>query len=185
MSLDISTTRDRFAETGLKYYGHLDLEPGKYLVRVLVRNADNGRTGVRTVPLDIPAYDAQDPILLPPFFLEQAQRWFLVREQRSTAFQKSVVYPFTVNGEPYVPSAFRVMKESEEVQLCLVGYNFADGQLELTSRIRALDGEAVSGGTLDLVERTVTGIDGLDKLLATFRCKSPVNLGQARRSAGK
>ena len=169
VSLDISTTRDRFTDTGLKFYGHLDLEPGKYLVRVLVRNAGNGRTGVKTVALDIPAYDAQDPILLPPFFLEQAQRWFLVREQRSTAFQKSVIYPFTINGEPYVPSAFPVMRESEEVQLCLVGYNFADGQLELTSRIRALDGEAVSGGTLDLVERTVTGIDGLDKLLATFR----------------
>ncbi|MFW6175883.1 MAG: VWA domain-containing protein, partial [Acidobacteriota bacterium] len=42
--------RDAMRATGVKYYGHLDLEPGEYLVRVLVRNASTGRTGVESVP---------------------------------------------------------------------------------------------------------------------------------------
>ena len=42
--------RRRWQQAGIKYYGHLDLPPGDYRVRVLVRNADTGRTGVESVP---------------------------------------------------------------------------------------------------------------------------------------
>ncbi len=167
VSLDVSRQRATFESTGLKYYGHMDLAPGSYLLRVLVRNARTGRTGLQTVELEVPEYAEAEPILLPPFFLEDSGRWFLVREKQAE-FQKSVVYPFTVNGEPYVPAALPAVAEGSGVQVCLVAYNFSNEQPQLDGEIVNPDGQIVAEQPFGVIERTVTGIDGLDKFLATF-----------------
>ena len=172
VTLDLAGREDTFANTGLKYYGHLNLGPGAYLVRVLVRNAVSGRTGVATVELEVPRYTDGQPALLPPFFLEEPGSWFLVREQAGDQYARTTIYPFTVNGEPYVPSAVPLLPltdDAEGAELCLVGYNLGSGDLTLQATVTNREGEAMAGGTLSLRERTVTGIAGLDKLIAAFQ----------------
>lgn len=169
VTLDLSSTREAFAGSGLKYYGHLELTPDQYLIRVLVRNALTGRSGLATVALDVPTYEATEPVLLPPFFVENARRWFMVREATGSD-QPSVVYPFTVNGEPYVPAAKPSLTERDEARVCLVVYNLGEGAtVAVDGTVVAEDGRPVDGFDLSGIERTVTGIDGLDKFLATFR----------------
>ena len=169
VSLRIGADHESFGRTGLKYYGHLDLPPGDYLIRVLVRNAQTGRTGVQVVPLVIPQYAAGDPILLPPFFPEAPATWHLARETE-TRFQKTVIYPFTVNGEPYVPSARPMLRAADTAEMFLIAYNLSDGDVGVSARIVDSEGELVAAeAAVTLVERTVTGISGLDKLLATFK----------------
>ena len=155
-------------EGGIKYYGHFDLPPGDYRVRVLVRNADTGRTVVTMTPVLVPAYAQTDPVLLPPFFMEEQRSWILVRESSEVAGRQTVVYPFTVNGEPYVPSARPVLKAEDQARLCLVAYNLAPGDLAVNVQVTGADGKALPGGRIASVERTSTGIAGVDKLLATF-----------------
>lgn len=172
VTLDLAGREDAFANTGLKYYGHLNLGPGTYLVRVLVRNAVTGSTGAATVELDVPAFADGQPALLPPFFLEEPGSWFLVREQPGDQYAKTTIYPFTVNGEPYVPSAVPLLPitdDPEGAEVCLVGYNLGAGELTLEATLTDPEGEAVTGGALSLRERTVTGIPGLDKLVAAFQ----------------
>ncbi len=166
VSLDLGTARQAFVEAGVKYYGHLDLGAGDHLLRVLVRNSATGRSGVATVSLEVPAYDAADAVLLPPFFVESESRWFLVRE-KAPEYERTVVYPFTVNGEPYVPAASPRLENGDQAQVCVVAYHLgADAALD--GRIVAADGTVVESVGLGPVERTVTGIDGLDKFVATF-----------------
>jgi VWFA-related protein len=167
VSLNVGASRQSLGRRGLKYYGHLDLPAGRYLVRVLVRNAQTGRTGVVTAPLDIPHWAEGDPVLLPPFFPEPPAKWHLAREAESR-FEKNVIYPFTINGEPYVPSARPSLRANDKARLCLVAYNLGEGAVALDGRVLGADGEAAVDASLELVERTVTGIRGLDKLLATF-----------------
>ncbi len=168
VSLDLTDQgRSQMSETGLKYYGHLSLDPGSYLVRVLVRNTQTGRTGVKSVPVTVPNFGTTGTELLPPFFPEPQGRWFLVREQQG-ASNESVVYPFTVNGSPYIPAAKPVIQPGEDNELVLVAYNLAKGDVELTGTVVGSNGQPVEGGKLKLVERTVTGIGGLDKLVARF-----------------
>ncbi|HEX6903234.1 MAG TPA: VWA domain-containing protein [Thermoanaerobaculia bacterium] len=170
--LDLSDRgRREMKEGGIKYYGSFDLEPGEYQVRVLVRNADTGRTGVQTVPVSVPAYNLAQPVLLPPFFMEDRQKWVLIREQTGSEVQGSVVYPFTVSGEPYVPAARPVLQGEKPARLCLVAYNLGKGDLAVDGRIVAPDGQSFPAGRLSKVERTATGIKGLDKLTATFDAK--------------
>ena len=168
VSLEIGRGRQGLQAGGIKYYGHFDLQPGSYNVRVLVRNADTGRTVVTMVPLQVPAYTAQDPVLLPPFFMEEQRSWVLVRESAEVDGRQSVVYPFTVNGEPYVPSAKPSLKPEKQARLCLVAYNLAPGQVDVQAQVTGTDGKALPGGRIAAVERTATGISGVDKLLATF-----------------
>lgn len=169
VTLKVGDNRQALARRGLKYYGHLDLPAGDYLVRVLARNAQTGRTGVKAVPITIPVYAEGDPVLLPPFFPEPPATWHLARETESR-YQQSVVYPFTVNGEPYVPAARPQLKRNQRAEVCLVAYNLSAGTVEVDGRVVSPEGELVeSDASIELVERTVTGIDGLDKLLATFR----------------
>jgi hypothetical protein len=168
VSMDIGRGRQGLEEGGIKYYGHFDLAPGDYRVRVLVRNADTGRTVVTMVPVQVPAYTTDDPVLLPPFFMEEQRSWVLVRESSEVTGRQSVVYPFTVNGEPYVPSAKPTLKAESQARLCLVAYNLAPGDVAVDVQVTGADGKALPGGRIARVERTATGISGVDKLLATF-----------------
>ena len=172
IALDLAKGKNREAllDGGIKYYGHFDLPPGSYNLRVLVRNAQTGRTGVQSLQVSVPSYDQAQPILLPPFFMEERQKWVLVREQGAggNALQGSVVYPFTVSGEPYVPSARPVLRGEKPARLCLVAYNLGKGEVAVQTEVVAADGKTSSGGRLANVERTATGIQGLDKLVATF-----------------
>ena len=170
VTLDLAGREDAFANTGLKYYGHLELAPGEYLLRVLARNGVTGSTGVETVELHVPTFDSGEPALLPPFFREEPGSWFLVREHPIDHYAKTTIYPFTVNGEPYVPSAAPLVHRGgePEAELCLVGYNLGSGDLSLEATVIGPNGEPVAGGALSLRERTVTGIPGLDKLVADF-----------------
>jgi hypothetical protein len=138
-------------------------------VRVLVRNADTGRTGVESVPLSVPTYAKAEPQLLPPLFIEGDPGWLMIRERQGKEQQATVVYPFTVKGEPYVPAARPVLHPDRSVSLCLVGYNLGSQDLKLEGQVVAPDGTSLAGGRLSLVERTATGISGLDKVLATFQ----------------
>lgn len=168
VSLEIGRGRQGLQAGGIKYYGHFDLAPGDYRVRVLVRNADTGRTVVAMVPVQVPAYTPDDPVLLPPFFMEEQRSWVLVRESSEVSGRQSVVYPFTVNGEPYVPSAKPMLKAEAQARICLVAYNLAPGTVAVDVQVTGADGKALPGGRIAQVERTTTGISGVDKLLATF-----------------
>ena len=168
VGLALGTGREAIKKTGVKYYGHLELPPGTYRVRVLVRNSETGRTGVESVPLVVPAFASQAPQLLPPMFAEAPGSWVLVR-QREDQQQRSVVYPFTLKGEPYIPSARPALAREAEAQVYLVGYNFGPGELAVQGTVMDAAGNKVEGGDLTFLERTATGIAGLDKLVAKFQ----------------
>ncbi|HXT22675.1 MAG TPA: VWA domain-containing protein, partial [Thermoanaerobaculia bacterium] len=171
--VELPKARRILEQVGLKYYGHLDLAPGEYRLRVLVRNAQTGRTGVESLPLSIPAYSTAEPYLLPPLFMAAQQGWMMVRERSSEDASASVVYPFTVKGEPYVPAAHPVLPAQGRTDLCLVGYNLGH-ELQVEGQVLTTEGQPAAGGAVALVERTPTGVEGLDKLIATF---DPAGLG--------
>jgi len=61
------------------------------------------------------------------------------------------------------------VSQSGQIDVCLVAYNLGGSYLELGAVVFDVDHRPIAGGAFDLVERTITGISGQDKLLGRFR----------------
>jgi hypothetical protein len=165
--------------TGLKFFGHLDLPPGDYSLRVLVRNAGNGDYGLSSEQLSVPAFDRSPPMLLPPFFAENPGRWLMVRETAKDG-EREVPYPFMVRDRAYVPALRPALAAAQEVAVALVGYNLPAGALEARATVLSADGRDLGRGDLTLDGRQPPDAGGAERLTATFRAPRGLEPGEYR-----
>lgn len=169
ITVDLSRNRSTLERVGLKYYGHLFVAAGEYLLRVLVRNRETGRVGTVTRQILVPDWNAPGPFLLPPLFLDRSPGWLLVRDQRQLAGSESVVYPFTLGGEPFVPAAEARLAAGAQAEICLAGYHLGDGLDQLRARVLSEEREGPGVDvTLRIHGRFLSGNPGLEKLQATL-----------------
>ena len=164
LGLEVAKVEAALRQSGLKFFGHLDLPAGAYTVRTLVRNGATGAFSLRVVPLTVPAY-AAGPVLLPPFFPEPANRWLLSRE---TQRGPQVPYPFMSGQQPFIPASRPALAAGQEVALSLVGYNLGAGELQAGAQVLTPDGKVVGGGDVQVLGREGAG-GGPDRLKATFK----------------
>ena len=162
--LDLAKAGAQLRQSGLKFFGHVDLLPGDYSIRVLVRNGVTGASSLRVQPLHVPAFAQAGPVLLPPFFPEPMNKWLLAREQRENQVQ--VPYPFLQAEQPYIPASKPVLGAGQEAAVSLVAYNLPAGDLKAQAKVLSRDGKELGAGELRLLERE-NGTP--DRLKATFR----------------
>ncbi|HEV8580202.1 MAG TPA: VWA domain-containing protein [Thermoanaerobaculia bacterium] len=167
VGLDLAKTGEPLRQGGLKFFGHLDLLPGDYSLRVLVRNGTSGASGMRVLPLHVPAFAGGEPALLPPLFSEPLNRWLLVREE-SRGEGRQPAYPFLLRSEPFVPASRPVLAPGRPSRLVLAGFNLGSGPWQAQARVLTLDGREIPGGSLDPLDRR-SGGDGADRAVTTFR----------------
>jgi VWFA-related protein len=167
VGLDVARTGPALRQSGLKFFGDLDLPPGSYSIRALVRNGLTGASGLRVASVEVPAFDAARPVLLPAFFPEPAGRWLIARE--TSSLKREVPYPFMLGEQPFIPASLPALRPEEKVRVSLVGYNLGAGQLAARSVVLTPDGREVGAGEIELLEREAPSGDGPDRLLATFR----------------
>jgi VWFA-related protein len=167
LGLDVAKAGAGLRQGGLKFVGHLDLPPGEYSVRTLVRNGASGAFSLRVLPLTVPTF-GKGPALLPPLFPDPAvNRWVLVREAPRGGPQ--IDYPFMARQQPYVPSSRPVLAPGAEVPLALVGYDLGAGDLKATARVLAADGKEAATGGVRVMQREAAAAGGPDRLLAAFK----------------
>ncbi|HEX9668759.1 MAG TPA: VWA domain-containing protein [Thermoanaerobaculia bacterium] len=151
---------------GVRFVGDLRLPPGEHELRLLVRGGASGRTTLDVIALDVPSPRRVAKRLLPPFFVAGDDPVLTVREAGADA--AGTGYPFRLGEQPFVPEADPELAAGEEVRLFVAGYHLATGDLRVSGRVLAADGQPVAGGVLTGVGRVTAG-DGLDRVLATFR----------------
>jgi len=168
LGLDLGKIAGALKQSGLKFFGHLDLPPGKYTVRTLVRNGATGAYGLRVIPLEVPAFAQAGPVLLPPFFPEAPGKWLMIREQVQGP-QPNIPYPFMLKDQPYIPASMPVLGAGQEAQVSLVGYNLGAGDVQIKTQVFGADGREVAPGEIKVLGRESGGANGPDRLVATFR----------------
>ncbi len=178
--LDLAQLADVLADGGVKFFGHLQLEPGDYSLRLLVRHRQAERFALRVVPMTVPEASAA---ALVPFSPEPAERWIVVREaglsrpglsrpglSRPTG---ALSFPATIDGRAWVPATRPRLDGPSGVDLFVLGRGLAP----------PLRAHAGSGG--ELMElglgdvRTVAGPDGMQALAARL---SPSGLPPGRHA---
>jgi VWFA-related protein len=157
---------------GLKFFGHLDLPPGDYSVRVLVRNGKTGAYSLRVVPVKVPAFaQAAGPVLLPPFFPEPPGKWLMAREapRGAAAAGQNVPYPFMMREQPYVPASRPVLGAGQDSQISLVVYNLGAGEVKADGKVLGADGKELQAADLKVTDRERGGAPNPDRLTASFK----------------
>lgn len=170
IGLDLAKVAPALRKTGLKYYGQLSLAPGEYTLRVLVRDTDSGRFGMSVVPLSVPNQSSPDPFALPPIFLDRAEGWVMVKGKPRTD-RPAGDYPFAIAGESFIPAALADVHSGEDMQVCLIAYNFGNGPspLDYSGRILSVDGRPKGRVDLTLLKSSDLEREGARKLLLRFR----------------
>lgn len=164
MGLDLAQAGPALRQSGLKYWGHFDLDPGRYSVRVLIRNDATGHRALTTSALDVPGEAAT---LQPPLFPEQPGKWVLVREEESEQ-RKDVAFPFLRSGEPFIPAARPEVTAGGETPISLVGTGLGAGPVSVRTQVFRGDGEQVAdGGEIVLAPGAQAG-PGLSQLSGVF-----------------
>jgi VWFA-related protein len=165
--LDLGKVEGTLRQGGLKFYGHLELPPGSYKARVLVRNGRTGEYGLKVVPIEVPEMTQAGPMLLPPFFPEPQGQWLLTREAPRPD-RRDVPLPFRLDDQPFLPAATPVLDDGREARFSMLGYNLGQGDLQVRSEVQTADGHPAERGALTLTGRR-TEPAGAERLELTFK----------------
>ena len=153
MGLDVAKVRPALEASGLKFFGDLELAPGDYLVRVLVRDAQSGRSATRAVPVMVPEFGSGSPTLAMPLFPEEPGKWLMVQEAAGSEARNARPFPFVLDGNAYLPAAKPVIAAGGSAQFVLVGYNLGDESVPLETTFLTVDGSPVEGPKISFVAR--------------------------------
>jgi VWFA-related protein len=166
LSLDLKQVGPILQQSGLKFFGELDLRPGEYSLRVLVLNRESENLGLRVKKLEVPDFTSDQPVLLPPLFPERRGKWLLVRESSLESNPRS--FPFMLADEPYLPAASPAIPERSAAPLHLLGYNLDAETIRVVGRVLAADGREVMQIDLPIHARAPRHASGPDTLTTSF-----------------
>ncbi len=138
---------------GLSLFGAFHVPPGRYTIRLMVRQGETGRSGVRFLDVTVPRYDPSAAFALPPLVLDPAGRWVSLDFGKSPSGRAD--HPFRVEAEPFVPrTSFEVRPGAAERLALIVWDPTAAGDpaadVEIRSSLTSRDGRAVSPGLLKI-----------------------------------
>jgi VWFA-related protein len=169
VGIELSKAASNLAKGGIKYYGLLNLAPGDYTLRTLVRDNETGRFGVSVTPVKVPA--GSEPLSLPPLFLEEGRQWIMIKGKPRSDADASAEYPFAISGDSFVPTALAGIKNGEKTRVCLIAYNFppTSDAIGYTGRILGVDGQQHGKLDLKLLQTSDVERESARKLLLEFR----------------
>ena len=163
IGLDLAKSGEQLRNAGMRYVGMLEVPPGKYAVKTLVRVEETNRVGFLRTDIDIPATNG--PAVLPPVFVSDRPGWINIAAPGKGA---SAVAAFTAAGKAFVPASKGALKSDGAYRVALFVYDTPAENLEITPTIIYGDGSSESAG-VQLVGRTPPDAEGAAKVLLEFK----------------
>ncbi len=146
-TVDPESLGETIWQRGLKYSTFIPLAPGKYSLRIVLRNGQTTASAVRSLPLDVPAFESLDGTFIqPPFFSRQrrSDSWLPVHGTSREELPQR-----TLNKLP-IPSARPVLVAGRRAKGHIVGYKLPDrglqGRIRLSKQGRMVTGAALGVG---------------------------------------
>ena len=167
VTLDLAQAGRQLEGSGVRFYATLNLPPGKYALKSLVRVSETDRKGFQRVELDVPADG--DVSLVRPLFFAEPGNWVMVKAARD---DPKAPYPFILGQDAFIPAARATLRKGEPRLFTVFVYNA--GADELTWEI-APSAKFVSESKADEVTKYVFALEqvppGAKELSVTLRKK--------------
>jgi Flp pilus assembly protein TadD len=162
VEIDLARLGADLEKSGLKYVGELQLAPGEYALRTLVRNAATSEVGLRMLPLSVPDFAQSQGVLLPPLVAEPAGAWLQARGA-------GIASPPPGLSFEALPAARPVFSPSAKISLKVPAWKLGGGDLQ--AEVRRPGGARVATFPLTIASRETSGAEGLELLAATVQLK--------------
>jgi VWFA-related protein len=138
---------------GVSLFGTFEVPPGRYTIRLMVREGASGKSAVRLLDVTVPPYDGRSVFALPPLVLDEAERWLKLDLGPGKTANEDAVAPFQLDAHPFVPrTSFEVHSGARERLVLMVWDPELEGDpaadVEIRSSLTASDGRAVQPGRL-------------------------------------
>jgi VWFA-related protein len=161
VTLDVGKLgEEMLAGKSFDVFSDLSLPPGKYQLRVMLRQRQTGRQVLKTLPLEVPDLEADGPSLSALMMVAHKEP-LLIREK---AGANVVPYPFVVGeGQEFFPDVAPLLEGADTRRLTLFGYGLQEEGYKLSIQLEKAGGGKVEGN-LKLVGAAPTEPDGLDRL---------------------
>ncbi len=164
-AVDVRELGEAVWHRGLKYYGHLELPPGNYQLRVLVRNYHSKAAALREIELTVPAFDQPGRPFLFPIFQPPSARdtWLSVRESESPS-----EYPLWIGERAISPAVRPVLVAGRRAKAHVLAYDLPAGVVR--GRVELLlEGAAVANADLEVAAtREPSSIGELETVAVGF-----------------
>ena len=169
IGLDLEKVGERVRRSGIRYAGHLELAPGDWSLRVLIRNGKTGAQRLSVVPVRVPNFDDGKAFLLPPLFPHAASEGAdaLLLHASPRGELSETPYPFQLEGRSFVPNAAPWVAAGLAQRVALYAWNLPASDVRARAQVLDAAGREVPGGRLRLVG-SEPAAGGGDLLTATF-----------------
>ena len=160
LTLDAAKVAAALASKNFEMFADLSLPPGRYRLRVLLKERDSGRQTLTTLPLEIADLAAPGPQLAALLMVSEGNDPVLIREKAGAT---TVPYPFVVGeAQEFFPALAPTLSGPGQRRLALFGYGLRGGGFALGIELKNAAGETLEG-KLKLVGAAPTQPDGLDR----------------------
>jgi hypothetical protein len=163
IALDLSQADDKVRNSGMRYYGTMQLPPGRYSLRAAIRIEESARVGVVRRELEVPSFDKA--AVVGPVVFEDASAWPMLTGP-ARGYED---YPFAAGDAKYVPRGRPELKNGGDYKLGLYLYEVPFEGLGLSTVIAKIDGSGEHAANVTLAGRTSKDAAGGMKLLLNFR----------------
>ena len=160
--VDIALADPARQAKGLSFQATLQVPPGRHTLKLMMQNVDTGESGAQFIDLTVPPYDPNAGFLLPPLVMEAPGQWLSLELGRARGPRPA--YPFTLEGEPFLPRTSFAVRAGVPEKLVLIAYDpdrASDpaADLEIRSSLTDAKGAAGPAGRLriDRVQREPGG----------------------------
>ncbi len=169
IGLDLARIGPQLSASGLKFYGEMYLPPGMYWLKVLIRIAETGRSGLIIVPVTVPSHENRQLFTVGPLFHETAGNWLMVKARAKPGSPAAGSYPFISRGTSFIPAADPVLDRTGESALSLYVYNAPAGdEFDVRGEVRGKTGVRLGPAAISKVSSS-RDAGGPLNLLCSFR----------------
>jgi len=163
IALDLAKTAEAVRATGVRYVSALNLPPGEYSLKTLVRVDETGRIGFSQARLVVPKFGAT--AVLRPVAAAEASGWVTLVSPTRGAVAAEIL---ALGETPFVPGAGVEVASGGEQQIVLMVRGLPADKLSITPMLVAADGSA-QPAPVTLAGRTSPDEHGVAKLLYKFQ----------------
>ncbi len=169
LELDLTKVGEKLRAGGIEYIGHLELPPGDWSLRILIRNGRTGALRLRVVPIRVPSFETGRTVLLQPLFprAELGDTGPLRLRETPRGELSEAPFPFQLAGQSFVPLSAPVTPAGQPTRIALFAWNLPAADARAKAQVFNLDGREIPGGTLRLVGSEAAAGGG-DLLVAGF-----------------